>query len=145
MAEGPAETRTRYRHFLPIQTRWNDNDIYGHVNNMVYYGYFDSVVNDYLVRAGGLDIHAAGVIGVVAESLCRYRKPVSFPEVIDAGLRVGHLGNRAVRYEIGIFRKDEEEAAADGYFVHVFVGRDDMTPVPIPAPIRAALERLRAG
>ena len=137
-------TRGDYPHFLSIPTRWMDNDIYGHVNNVVYYSYFDTVINEYLIRAGGLDIHEAEVIGVCAESACKYYEGLTFPEVIEAGLRVGHLGNRAVRYEIGLFKAGTEEAAAHGHFVHVFVERATMKAVPIPDGIRAALERLQA-
>lgn len=139
----PAETRARYRHFLAIPTRWIDNDLYGHVNNVVYYGYFDTIINRYLIEAGGLDIHRGEVIGIAAETLCRFRRAFAFPEEIDAGLRVGHLGNSSVRYEVGLFRKGEDEAAADGHFVHVFVARASQAPVPIPPRIRAALERLK--
>jgi acyl-CoA thioester hydrolase len=136
------ETRARYPHFLDIPTRWMDNDVYGHVNNVVYYSYFDTVINEYLVRAGGLDIGSSTAVGVCAESLCRYRAPLAFPEPVEAGLRVAHLGRASVRYEIGLFKAGEEEAAAQGHFVHVFVDRADMTPVPIPDTIRKALERL---
>lgn len=142
MTEKPQETRDRYGHFMPIQTRWNDNDVYGHVNNMVFYGYFDSVVSGFLVTHGGLDIEKAPVIGVVVESLCRYHHPISFPEVIDAGLRVGRLGRSSVRYEVGIFRQGSDHAAADGHFVHVFVDRSTMRPAAIPEHLRAALEPL---
>jgi acyl-CoA thioester hydrolase len=137
------KTRASYKHFLSIPTRWIDNDIYGHVNNVVYYSYFDTVVNEYLVSAGGLNPHRGEVVGIVAETLCRYHKSISFPDVIDAGLRVATLGNSSVRYEIGIFKRDEDEAAASGYFVHVFVQRPGQIPTPIPAAIRGALERLR--
>jgi acyl-CoA thioester hydrolase len=137
-------TRASYPHFLTIPTRWMDNDIYGHVNNVVYYSYFDTVINEYLIRAGGLDIHGAPVIGVCAESACRYRDSFTFPEPVEAGLRVGHLGRRAVRYEIGLFKAGAEQAAAHGHFVHVFVERATMKAVPIPDGIRAALERLQA-
>ena len=142
MSERTVETRDRYFHFLPIQTRWNDNDVYGHVNNMVFYGYFDSVVSGFLVTHGGLDTAKAPVIGVVVESMCRYHHPISFPEVIDAGLRVGRLGRSSVRYEIGIFRQGSDKAAADGHFVHVFVDRETMRPAGIPETIRAALAPL---
>ena len=142
MAEKTRETRDRYPHFLDIPTRWMDNDIYGHVNNAVYYSYFDTVINEYLIREGGLDIHRAEFIGVCAESACRYHEGLAFPEVIDAGLRIGHLGRRAVRYEVGLFRKGADEAAAEGHFVHVFVERAGMTPVAIPDPIRATMERI---
>ena len=136
------ETRARYRHFLTIPTRWMDNDIYGHVNNVVYYSYFDTVISGYLVEAGGLDIHKSAVIGVCAESACRFRAAFCFPETVEAGLRVGHLGNRSVRYEVGLFKDGQDEAAATGHFVHVFVNRDDMKSVAIPNQIRLALERL---
>ena len=136
------ETRARYRHFRDIPTRWMDNDIYGHVNNVVYYSFFDTVISGYLVSAGGLDIHKADVVGVCAESACRFAASFSFPENVEAGLRVAHLGNRSVRYEVGLFKAGREEAAATGHFVHVFVERARMTPVPIPKPIRDALEQL---
>jgi acyl-CoA thioester hydrolase len=137
------ETRDRFVHFLAIPTRWMDNDLYGHVNNVVYYSYFDTVINQYLIAQGGLDIAQAPVIGIAAESLCRFRRELTFPQVVEAGLRVAHLGNSSVRYEIGLFTQDQEQAAATGYFVHVFVRRDTNKPVPIPPTIRQALERLR--
>ncbi len=136
-------SRDDYPHYLEIPTRWMDNDIYGHVNNVVYYSYFDTVINRYLIDVGGLDIHGSPVIGVCAESHCNYQAPITYPEVVDAGLRVGHLGRRSVRYEIGLFRQDDHTAAAMGHFVHVFVDRTSMTPVAIPEGIRAALEQLR--
>lgn len=139
------ETRDRFAHFLTIPTRWMDNDLYGHVNNVVYYSYFDTVINQYLIAQGGLDIAQAPVIGIAAESLCRFRRELTFPQVVEAGLRVAHLGNSSVRYEIGLFTQDQEQAAAAGYFVHVFVRRDTNKPVPIPPTIRQALERLRVG
>ncbi len=143
MTDPVAETRAAYPHFLTIPTRWMDNDIYGHVNNVVYYSYFDTVINEYLIREGGLDIHGDAIIGVCAESACCFRASFTFPEIIEAGLRIGHLGNRAVRYEIGLFSKGNETAAADGHFVHVFVERANMKAVPIPDGIRTALERLK--
>jgi len=143
MADEIRETRERYRFFLPIQTRWNDNDTYGHVNNGVYYEYFDTAVNRFLVDEGGLDIHTAPCIGLVVESMCRYHAAVSYPEALQAGLRVGHLGRSSVRYEVGIFRRGEDAAAADGHFIHVFVDRETNRPHPIPAEIRSALERLK--
>jgi len=142
MAEHTAARRGDYPHFLTIPTRWMDNDIYGHVNNVVYYSYFDTVINDYLIHQGGLDIHAGPVIGVCAESSCRYRAAFCFPESVDAGLRVAELRNRAVRYDIGLFKQGAGDAAAEGSFVHVFVDRASMRPVEIPAVIRAALDRL---
>ncbi len=142
MSKTPPTTRRDYPHFLAIPTRWMDNDIYGHVNNVVYYSYFDTVINAYLIAEGGLDIQASAVIGVCAESACRYAAAFAFPEEIEAGLRVGHLGRRAVRYEIGLFKAGREAAAAEGHFVHVFVERANMSAVEIPKDIRAALERL---
>ena len=121
-----------------------DNDIYGHVNNVTYYSYFDTVINRYLIDEGGLDIQAAPVIGVAAETQCRFRRPFAYPEPVDAGLRVAHLGNSSVRYEVGLFGSGEDEARAEGYFVHVFVARAESKPVSIPAGIRSALERIRA-
>ena len=142
MSDAQIETRARYPHFLVIPTRWMDNDVYGHVNNVVYYSYFDTVINEYLIRAGGLDIGSSAVVGVCAESLCRYRAPLAFPDPVEAGLRVGRLGRTSVRYEIGLFKEGEDTAAAHGHFVHVFVNRADMAPVPIPDAIRAALQRI---
>ena len=142
MSGHPTETRRRYPHFLSIPTRWMDNDIYGHVNNVTYYSYFDTAANAYLVEAGGFDPQNASVIGVVVESKCEYKSPLAFPKILEAGLRVGKLGTSSVRYEIGIFRQGADEAAAFGHFVHVFVGRHDMNPVPIPVPLRGALEKI---
>ena len=143
MSEKTAAGRADYPHFLAIPTRWMDNDIYGHVNNVVYYSYFDTVINAYLIREGGLDIHDGAVVGVCAESACRYKAAFAFPEDVEAGLRVGHLGNRAVRYEIGLFKAGQEEAAATGHFVHVFVERGSTKAVPIPEGLRAALAKLQ--
>jgi acyl-CoA thioester hydrolase len=135
--------RANYPHFQSITTRWKDNDIYGHVNNVEYYSYFDTVINTYLIRAGGLDIHAGAVIGLCVESHCRFDGPLEFPDTVDAGLRVAHLGRSSVRYEIGLFRADDEKPAAEGWFVHVFVDRATRRPQPIPDPMRRALERLQ--
>lgn len=137
-----SETRAAYRHFLAIPTRWMDNDVYGHVNNVVYYSYFDTVINEYLIREGGLDIAGGATIGLAVETFCRFHRELTFPEVIDAGLRVGKLGNTSVRYEIGLFRQGEAEPAATGHFVHVFVDRETRRPAPLPPGIRACLERL---
>src|SRR3546814_3255750 len=120
-----------------------DNDSYGHVNNVVYAAYFDTVISAYRIREVGLYIHDGNIIGVCAESACRYKAAFAFPEEVEAGLRVGHLGNRSVRYEIGLFKQGREEAAALGSFVHVFVERATMTPVPIPDGLRKALEKLQ--
>jgi acyl-CoA thioester hydrolase len=134
--------RSHYVEFMAIQTRWMDNDVYGHVNNVVYYSYFDTVVNLYLINPGGLDFHNAPVVGIMAETMCRYYRSIAYPEAIDAGIRVGRLGKSSVRYEIGLFGVEDELARAEGHLVHVFVDRASNTPVPIPAGIRAALERL---
>jgi acyl-CoA thioester hydrolase len=131
-----------YAHRLVIPTRWDDNDVYGHVNNVQYYAFFDTVINRWLIDEGGLDIHDGPVIGLCAESGCRFRAAVAFPEAIEAGLRVGKLGNSSVRYEVGLFAADSGEALADGFFVHVFVDRESRRPQPIPDPIRTSLERL---
>ena len=136
--------RDAYRSFLAIPTRWIDNDVYGHVNNVVYYAYFDTIVNAHLVRSG-LDIRDSPQIGVVVETACRFHTPIAFPDAVHAGLRVAAIGRSSVRYEIGIFRGDDREAAATGRFVHVWVDRSTRRPVAIPARIRAALERLEVA
>ena len=141
MSDAPPR-RADYPQLLKIPTRWNDNDVYGHVNNVEYYAFFDTVINHWLITEGGLEITGSDPIGVCAESHCSYRSGVSFPEAVEAGLRVGKLGNSSVRYEIGIFKEGEEEAGADGWFVHVFVDPATREAVPIPDRIRAALERL---
>ncbi len=135
-------TAAAYRHFVPITTRWMDNDVYGHVNNVTYYSYFDTAANSYLISHGGLDIQASPVIGLVVESACRYHAPIAYPAALRAGVRVDRLGGRAVTYGIAIFVEGDDAAVADGHFVHVFVDRNARTPVPIPPTIRAALERL---
>ncbi len=137
-----AGRRADYRHFLAISTRWMDNDAYGHVNNVTYYSYFDTVVNEHLITVGGLDIACDPVVGYVVETQCIYRKPLTFPEALDAGMRVVRLGTSSVTYEIGIFRQRDADAAATGRFVHVWVDRTTQRPAPIPPRIRAALEPL---
>jgi len=134
--------RADYRHFLAIPTRWMDNDVYLHVNNVVYYSYFDTVVNQYLVERGVLDIEKSPVIGLVVETQCHYFSPIAFPDTVHAGLRLAKLGTSSVRYEIGIFRNAELRAAAQGHFVHVYVDRASNRPAPLPAALRAALEPL---
>lgn len=139
----PAPTsRERYVRFVPLTTRWADNDVYGHVNNVVYYAFFDTAINRVLIEEGGLDIHVGEVIGLCVASGCAYHAPVAYPDALEAGLRVAHLGTSSVRYEIGIFRAGEPESVADGHFTHVFVGRGDRRPVPIPPRAREALVRL---
>jgi acyl-CoA thioester hydrolase len=130
-----------YPHRLAIPTRWHDNDVYGHVNNVDYYAFFDTVINAWLIREGGLDIHAGPVIGLCVESHCEFRAPLAFPETVTAGLRVAHLGRSSVRYEIGLFG-ERGELAAEGWFVHVFVDRAERRAVAIPERLRLALERL---
>jgi acyl-CoA thioester hydrolase len=136
--------RGDYRYFQPIITRWHDNDVYGHVNNVTYYSYFDTAVNTYLIEVGGLDIHGGEVVGFVVSSACDYFASIAFPERIEIGLRVGKLGNSSVQYELAVFKAGEEDACAAGRFVHVFVDRASNQPVAIPAPLRSALERLLA-
>lgn len=142
MKTGKVETRADYPLMVPVQTRWSDNDIYGHVNNVVYYSYFDTVVNNFLIEHGGLDIAQGGVIGLAVETHCQFRGSVAYPDKLTAGLRVGHLGTSSVRYEIGIFGEGAGEVSAWGHFVHVFVDRATNTPVALPARLRSALERI---
>lgn len=144
MADKDLEPRSAYPHFLAITTRWMDNDVYRHVNNVVYYSFFDTVVNRYLIDQRVLDIESSPVIGLVVETHCRYFAPVVFPDTVHAGLRVTHLGNSSVRYEIGLFRNEDEQTAARGNFVHVYVDRETQRPVPLPSELRAALERIQA-
>lgn len=134
--------RAGYKHFQAIPTRWKDNDVYGHVNNVEYYSYFDTAINTFLIREGGLDIHGGSSIGLCVESSCRFDAPLAFPETVHAGLRVAKLGNSSVRYDIGLFREDDEKPAAEGWFVHVFVDRQTRRPQPMPAAMRAALQKL---
>ncbi|MBX7079415.1 MAG: acyl-CoA thioesterase [Nannocystaceae bacterium] len=144
MDESP-ETIDRYPYVVPIATRWSDNDVYGHVNNAIYYSYFDTAANLVLIREGGLDPHTAPVIALVVESHCRYRRPLAYPETIRAGVRVERLGQRAVTWGIAIFDAVDPHAAASGTFAHVFVDREHRRAVAIPPGIRAALERLQAA
>ncbi len=134
--------RADYRHFQPIITRWHDNDVYGHVNNVTYYSFFDTAVNTYLIEQGGLDIHDGKVVGFVVSSACDYFASIAFPDRIDIGLRVGKLGNSSVPYELAVFKAGEDEAGAAGRFVHVFVDRATNQPVAIAGVLREALQRL---
>jgi len=136
-------TRDAYRAATSITTRWSDNDIYGHVNNAVYYFYFDTAVNQYLIAARALDIHNGDVIGLVVETGCAYFAPIAFPDQVIAGIRVDHIGTSSVRYAVGLFRNNEVEAAAAGHFTHVYVDRTTRRPVPLPDMLRAALETIR--
>jgi acyl-CoA thioester hydrolase len=137
-----SETRAAYKAFQTITTRWMDNDVYGHVNNVQYYSFFDTAVNRWLIEQGVLDIHNGAVIGLVVETSCSYFKPIAFPETVHAGIRVAKLGNSSVRYEVGLFRDDDDTVSAAGYFVHVYVDRASNRPVPLPEPLRAALSTL---
>ncbi len=139
------EVRERYPHFLTIPTRWMDNDVYGHVNNVIYYSYFDTVVNEYLIHSGVLEIEKSPVIGLVVETQCRFFESLTFPDTVHAGLRVARLGRSSVRYEIGLFRNDDESAAAQGHFAHVYVERESRKATALPRKMRAALEKILAG
>jgi acyl-CoA thioester hydrolase len=134
--------RSHYRAFRSIGTRWMDNDVYGHVNNVVYYSWFDTAVNAYLIEQGALDIHRGAIIGLVVETQCNYFAPLAFPQMVQAGLRVAHLGTSSVRYEVGLFAEGEEEPAACGHFVHVYVDRETRRPAPLPVPLIDTLETL---
>jgi acyl-CoA thioester hydrolase len=137
-----AETRASYAHFTRLDTRWSDNDAYGHVNNIVYYAFFDTAVNRHLIGSGCLDIHNSPAIGLVVETQCRYFKPIAYPDVVDVGLRVAKLGTSSVRYEIGLFANDDDAVAAQGHFVHVYVDRATNKPVPVPDHTRRVLQGL---
>ena len=140
MSRPTPHKRSDYRHAREITTRWMDNDAYGHVNNVVYFSYFDTVVNTYLIARGALDIQQSEVIGLVVDVACQYMSPLTYPETVTAGLRVAHLGRSSVRYEIALFAEGSDAAAAQGHFVHVYVDRDTRRPVDLPVPLRAALE-----
>lgn len=142
MPETVPPARDDYPHLRAIPTRWYDNDVYGHVNNVQYYAFFDTVINAWLIEQGGLDIQAGETIGLCAESHCRFLAPVAFPEPVEAGLRVGHLGNSSVRYEIGLF-DGQGAPLAEGWFVHVFVDRKSRRPAAVPDDVRNSLERLQ--
>jgi acyl-CoA thioester hydrolase len=134
--------RDNYRWSVRLDTRWLDNDIYGHVNNVVYYGLFDSAVNRYLIEAGALDIHGGEVIGLVVESGCRYFAPMAFPDIVQAGVGVTRVGNTSVSYQVGLFRNDDLEPAAQGHFVHVYVDRQSRRPTNLPERLRQAVSEL---
>jgi acyl-CoA thioester hydrolase len=138
----PLRLRSAYRHWTSITTRWHDNDVYGHVNNTVYYGWFDTAVNAWLVEAGLLDVAAGDPIGLVVETGCRYAAPLAFPQRIEVGLAVAKLGSSSVTYHLGVFPEGAAEPAAEGHFTHVYVGRNSRRPVPLPADWRGQLERL---
>ena len=141
-AEKNTESRADYRHFQTITTRWMDNDAYGHINNVQYYSYFDTVVNRFLIDRGVLDIQESSVIGLVVETRCNYFSSAAFPDDIEAGIRVGHLGRSSVRYEVGLFVAGQDHPIAAGHFVHVYVDRASQRPVSIPEPMRDLLETI---
>ena len=142
MSREPFRPRDAYRAFRAIPTRWADNDVYGHVNNTVYYSWFDTAVNAHLIEQGALDIHSGEVIGLVVETGCRYARPVAFPEAVEAGIRVARRGTSSVRYEIGLFAEGDAAAAAEGFFIHVYVDRTTRRPTALPARLREVLEAL---
>jgi acyl-CoA thioester hydrolase len=144
MSRPAPTTREQYRHFQAIPTRWIDNDVYGHVNNVVYYSFFDTAVNQYLMEQGVLDIETSNIIGLVVETKCNYFSPITFPDVVHAGLNVEKLGNSSVRYGVGLFRNEDDTAAARGHFVHVYVDRTTRKPAAVAPDMRAALERILA-
>jgi acyl-CoA thioester hydrolase len=137
--------RTHFAHFETISTRWMDNDVYGHVNNVVHYSFFDTAVNRYLIKAGALDIHAGRVIGLVVQTQCHYFESIAFPQTVHAGLRVLHQGRSSVGYEVGLFADDAPMSAAVGHFVHVYVDRASRRPVALPDQLQAALAPLVAA
>ena len=134
--------RDYYRHFLTIPTRWMDNDVYGHVNNVVYYSFFDTVVNKFLIEQSQLDYSKGSVVGLVVETKCQYFAPIAFPDVVVAGIRVAHIGTSSVRYEIGLFKNDEDNPAAEGHFVHVYVTRSGNKPTPLSTQMRSVLAKI---
>lgn len=144
-ARAPDPTRADYRHFHVIHTRWMDNDVYGHVNNVQYYSFFDTAVNHYMIEQGGLDIHNGTTVGLVVETGCSYRRSLAFPDVVEVGIRVARVGTSSVTYEVGIFLRGEDDVCAFGRFVHVYVDRATNRPVPIPENARAAMEAIRVG
>lgn len=137
-------SRNAYPHFTSMPTRWADNDAYGHMNNVVYYAFFDSAVNRHLIDSGVLDVATSSIVGLVIETRCTFFTPMQFPDTVHVGLKVAHLGNSSVRYEIGLFRNDDDQASAVGHFVHVYVERASNLPVPVPAAVRAVLLPLMA-
>ena len=147
MSRPLAEHRNAYKVFRPISTRWMDNDVYGHINNVVYYSWFDTAVNGYLIERAALDMHAGGVIGLVVETQCNYFAPLSFPQAVLAGIRVASIGSTSVRYEVGLFANGDnatdQPCAAKGHFIHVYVDRRSRQPAPLPAALLSVLETLK--
>ncbi|MGI8525373.1 MAG: acyl-CoA thioesterase [Pseudolabrys sp.] len=137
--------RAAFAYFLDITTRWMDNDVYGHVNNVVYYSFFDTVVNRYLIDNGALDFRKGAVVGLVVETQCSYFAPIAYPDRVTAALAVAHLGNSSVRYRVAVFRNGDDSAAAQGHFVHVYVERASNRPVALPDALKKALTPLMRG
>ena len=142
MSRPQPRNRNDYNVFIPIQTRWIDNDVYGHINNVTYYSYFDTAVNQYLIKKGVLDYQAGDTIGLVVETGCQYFASVAFPDRLEAGIRVAHIGRSSVRYEVGIFKEGDSETSAAGHFVHFYVDTQSRRPKSLPDPFLAALEPL---
>lgn len=142
MARPEPDTRDRYPHFVTLTTRWSDNDAYRHINNVVYYSFFDTAVNQYMLTERVLDLDGGTTVSLVVDTACTYFSPISYPDCVHCGLRVVHLGSSSVRYEIGVFRNHDPLAAARGHYVHVCCDRVTMKPVPMPAPLKAALGKL---
>jgi acyl-CoA thioester hydrolase len=145
MARPTPQSASAFAQFSDISTRWMDNDVYGHINNVVYYSFFDTAVNGYLVAQGALDIVEGAVIGLVVETQCNYFKPIAFPDRVRAGIRVTHRGTSSVRYEVGIFKNDDDTAAAQGHFVHVYIDRASGRPVPLPDALKRVLAKLEVA
>jgi acyl-CoA thioester hydrolase len=144
MTERPKpDKKSAYPYFQTMTTRWMDNDSYRHMNNTMYYSFFDTIVNQYLIENDVLDVEKSPMIGLVAETTCRYFKSIGFPSKINVGLRVGHLGNSSIRYEIGLFKDGEDEASAQGHFVHVYVERESGRPTAIPEKMKSVVAPLR--
>jgi acyl-CoA thioester hydrolase len=137
--------RNQFRRFHPITTRWHDNDVFGHVNNVVYYSFFDTAVTSFLLERGLIALSGSGPVYVVAETACRFRREIAFPDRVAVGMRIARLGSSSVRYDLAVFRDDDEAAAAEGHFVHVLVERPAMRPLPIPQAARAAFAELSAA
>lgn len=134
--------RTAYKYEQLIPTRWMDNDVYGHVNNVNYYSFFDTAVNQFLIEKAGLDIHGGAVIGLVVETGCKYHAPISFPQTVTACIGVSHVGNSSVKYQIGLYVDDQSKPAAEGFFVHVYVDRQTRRPTSLPETMRACLNTI---
>ena len=145
IARPAPQPRSAYGAFRSISTRWADNDLYGHVNNVVYSSWFDTAVNAHLIEQGVLDIHAGTTIGLVIETQCNYFAPLAFPQTVEAGIRVARLGGSSVRYEVGLFAEGEPLCAAAGHFIHVYVDRTTRRPVPVPQALRQVLQALQVA